>query len=448
MGQKYDFRRSLVRIRPTLTSQLRQTQMKSEKKPLQQTFLAAFLWSQLKAQTSLVGTCGEQITVIHTGERQSTNSLEFSSAEIIINGCMSTGEVVFGQRDCNNIGENSILQVITKDVKAVNSCKRGGQMIPMLAMSIDNALESLLEDLQSGSKQRHCAGFISSLEPVIYLHFMTQLLYERLECKYNEVIEEHEKADKNWNQTLHVMFFRAMGSPRNTKPFKELATRIPYDIFAHERESLEVIEALMYGGSGLLQTRSDRLGYIKTLRLHFSHLGAKYNITPLRARAWVQNQSTANGKPVTRLMQTASFLHNNNLLFNKLIETTKVEQIYELFKGETSVFWRDDEDIPQKIGKDRQEVLAINQLVPVKFTYAKCIDDEDMAENAVDMLYKLPAERNGIVNSWRAAGLKPKDSAETQALIQLSNAYCSDKRCAECRFGREQIRIKYASLSK
>ena len=52
----------------------------------------------------------------------------------------------------------------------------------------------------------------------------------------------------------------------------------------------------------------------------------------------------------------------------------------------------------------------------------------------------LKAENNHIVRLWQECGLQVDNAGDSQALIQLKNAYCDRRDCLRCRIGYEYLR--------
>jgi hypothetical protein len=50
-------------------------------------------------------------------------------------------------------------------------------------------------------------------------------------------------------------------------------------------------------------------------------------------------------------------------------------------------------------------------------------------------LEELPPEKNAILQGWEQLGMEAKSAHQTQALLQLKNAYCDKKCCLECSIG-------------
>ena len=49
-------------------------------------------------------------------------------------------------------------------------------------------------------------------------------------------------------------------------------------------------------------------------------------------------------------------------------------------------------------------------------------------------------EHNSITNGFALLGIENKNAFDSQALIQLKNDYCNQKRCLECAVGNKLLR--------
>jgi hypothetical protein len=52
------------------------------------------------------------------------------------------------------------------------------------------------------------------------------------------------------------------------------------------------------------------------------------------------------------------------------------------------------------------------------------------------ILQEMHSEFNHIIKKWTIFGIIPGNAFESQALIQLYNGYCKQKRCKECIIGK------------
>ena len=86
--------------------------------------------------------------------------------------------------------------------------------------------------------------------------------------------------------------------------------------------------------------------------------------------------------------------------------------------------------------------IIINAWVPLLFQYGVTHGDEGRKEQAFSLLDQLPPEDNSIVRLWTQAGIQAVNAAQTQALIQRYNAYCTAQRCLDCQLAFRLIKGK------
>jgi len=83
--------------------------------------------------------------------------------------------------------------------------------------------------------------------------------------------------------------------------------------------------------------------------------------------------------------------------------------------------------------------LVINTIVPLLFVYGDQHLDQAMKDRALLLLEKLDPESNQIIRNWNDLGIDSRSAFETQALIQLKNRYCENKKCLNCQLGAKII---------
>jgi hypothetical protein len=80
------------------------------------------------------------------------------------------------------------------------------------------------------------------------------------------------------------------------------------------------------------------------------------------------------------------------------------------------------------------DLIIINTIVPLKFSYAKQSNDSNN-EILQDMVSKLKPEKNSIVKRFGTLKLETKSALESQAVIQLKTEYCDKNKCLQCAIG-------------
>jgi hypothetical protein len=54
-------------------------------------------------------------------------------------------------------------------------------------------------------------------------------------------------------------------------------------------------------------------------------------------------------------------------------------------------------------------------------------------------LLQLPPETNSVIARWEELGITSLNAGRTQALLQLKNEYCNEKKCLICSVGNKII---------
>jgi hypothetical protein len=67
--------------------------------------------------------------------------------------------------------------------------------------------------------------------------------------------------------------------------------------------------------------------------------------------------------------------------------------------------------------------------------YGKQKDDEKYIERALKFLEQTEGETNSIIKKWNSLNIPVQSAYSTQALLQLKNEYCSQKKCLNCSIG-------------
>lgn len=406
------------------------------------------LWKEkLWAKDAILKTTDGHVVTIHEFGEADDASDNFIGAQINVCGTFHNGNITFSNSRAELCNPGEILQVVI--APSPRLCKHDGELLPQLLLPVSKELKEFYDDMVAKSGTYSCADYIGSMDSCHRLRLVTRLMFERLERKHGELMQVHRDGDKNWNHTLYVMLFRTMGAPYNKIPFSTLAARVPYDIVSREKGSPELVEAMLLGASGLLQIREDHDDYIRRMRVNFTHLQAKYNIKPMHSGEWKLSGTLPNGFATLRIVQMASFLSRSEFVFDNVIKCRTSEDVRELFSAEASEYWNDKFGSlgmsldPKRIGDDKKDVFGINLVVPLMFAYAEVMGEESLKDAAIDLTESIPSENNKIIKSWRKGSVQIANAFDSQAMIQLTNEYCSNKRCAECQFGKVQIQEKF-----
>lgn len=186
--------------------------------------------------------------------------------------------------------------------------------------------------------------------------------------------------------------------------------------------------------------------YQLALQKEYAFLQSKFNLTPIDAKLWKMLRLRPTNFPYIRLAQFAALIHQSSKLFSKIIENPNLKELQKLFNCEPSSYWGSHYQFGEicpmkskKLGKAAIDILLINTVVPFLFCYGKSKQNETLQDAAINLLEKLPAEKNNITENWKWLGIKAQSAFDSQALLQLKKHYCDDKKCLRCRIGHKVL---------
>jgi hypothetical protein len=89
----------------------------------------------------------------------------------------------------------------------------------------------------------------------------------------------------------------------------------------------------------------------------------------------------------------------------------------------------------KNLGASMTDNIIINSIAPVLFTYGNYYNENNYKERALKWLEETAAESNAITKGFEKMGIENKSAFDSQALIELKNQYCNEKRCLDCGVG-------------
>ncbi len=204
---------------------------------------------------------------------------------------------------------------------------------------------------------------------------------------------------------------------------------------------------MLFGQAGLLKG-NIKDDYFLDLKKEYGFLKHKYQLDNINPHLWKFSRMRPLNFPVIRLAQLAKLMSEEENLFSKVAEANEIDQLRSLFTKTASTYWnthyRFGQTSPEqkkKPGKMAVNSLIINAVIPFLFLYGRMRDEQKYADKAMYFLEKLPPENNRIIREWKNTGIRISNALESQALIQLRNQYCNEKKCLFCRIGQKLITL-------
>jgi hypothetical protein len=413
--------------------------------------LLHYVWRTRRIDTRrLISTTFQTLEILDPGEYNTDAGPDFFNARIRIGDTEWAGNVEMHVRASewdqhghqhDRAYDNVILHVVYVEDKAIYL--PSGERLVCLEIR-DRLPTKLMEkyrDLEQAQTWISCAPFLRKVPEIIRLNWFDRMMVERLEQKTEAVARVLKAVNQHWEEAFYRLLARSFGLKVNSDPFESLARSIPLNVIIRHKNSLFQVEALLFGQSGLL---SDEFKdeYPQALLKEYKHLALKYGLTPLQAKHWKFSRLRPAGFPTVRLAQFAAFLHQSEHLFSQVLEAPNARNLEHLFSVQVSAYWLDHFQFdkpsihaPKNLGRDFVDVLILNTIAPVLFYYGKSKQLQSFQDKALRLLESLPPESNNISEGWTALGVKPVTAYQSQALLQLKNCYCDEKRCFDCAIG-------------
>ncbi|MDX9881127.1 MAG: DUF2851 family protein [Prolixibacteraceae bacterium] len=412
-----------------------------------------FIWKhRLFSKTNLKTVSGEKLEIISTGTHNFDSGPDFFNAKIRIGNTLWAGNVEIHTRASDwyqhrhNEDEaynNVILHVVeTSDREvAVN-----GKVLPCLILNYSEKLKENYLLLLQSEQWVACQDRFHLIDPFEVKFWSGALLSERLLLKTGDIKALLQQNQNDWNETFYQLLARNFGMKTNALPFEMLAKATPLHILAKHKNDLFQIEALLFGQSGLLNEELIGDDYFLKLREEYSFLYKKYKLNPVDAHLWKFMRLRPVNFPTVRISQFARLVCKSTALFSRIIETESIRMLEQFFDVESSEYWtshyrfnKESKKIPKKLGSSAFQNIVINTIAPVLFIYGEMNGKYELKDRSLYFLDELPPEKNSITEGWEQMGIRAKSAFESQALLQLRNGYCRNKKCLDCRLGLKII---------
>ena len=426
--------------------------------------LLHFVWKyRLYDTRNLKTTDNEDVNVIHPGIYNTDAGADFSNARIRIGDVLLAGnvEIHVNQRDWythhhnKDKSYNNVILHVVYEYTGKPALSQNGQAIPVLCLKEHISAELLhrYELLKESRDKIPCESMIGRLpSDFSFSSFYDRLLIERLQSKVAVVEGLLSGSINNWDQVAFQMIAMYFGGSLNKQPFSQLASSLPLSVIHKHRAEPQRIEALMFGQSGLLDADHDD-EYPQALRREYTYLRKLHILSPIEAHSWKFFRVRPVSFPSIKIAQLAAWLIKEQHPFSTILNCKSLTELRQLFDVNVNPYWQThfQFDKPVKktnasLGNMLTDVLLINAVVPLLFSYGRYKDDEEICQLALDLLTEIPAENNTIIRMWDTLGIKVKTANDSQALLQLYNQYCLNKHCLSCQIGHKILSPAGVSL--
>lgn len=417
-----------------------------------------YIWKfRLFDRNRLTTEDGEALEIVETGQHNRDAGPDFFNARIKIGNTLWAGNVEIHcvssdwkkHRHGNDPAyDNTILHVVFRN--DTNILRSDKSSIPVLVLEnrIPEGFQKQYARLAGSPDKIPCASRLPEVDPFISRNWLGRVAVERFEQKYKKAAALLSTSSNNLEQVFYQLLARSFGHRVNSVPFEQLARALPYKLIAKHKDKLQQLEALLFGQAGFLEgNMPDEYG--RSLQKEYRYLEKKHALRPFDKSTWKFLRMRPAAFPTLRLSQFAAFLYKAGPLAD-LADVKNNAQMTALFKVHAHPYWKDHTAFGQpctmrevNLGTDHIQVILINTVPLFLYIKAKMQDNPAMVRRAVGLLESVQAEKNAITREFSAFNLKPENAWESQALIQLKEAYCNRKRCLDCSIGM-QILNRYS----
>ncbi len=412
--------------------------------------LLQFIWQfGYFNKAELATTNGEPLSILFAGSINKNQGPDFTNGRIKIGDTTLAGRIELHTKtsewkrhrhEADHQYKNVILHVVFHHDEKVND-------IPVLELEprISTLLLQTYAVFMNNTSFIACGEGIKKTPSLTWASWKERLVIERLARKSERVLQTFAETNGHWEETFWRLLARAFGTKVNGDAFEEMARSIPVNIIAKHKSSIHQLESLLFGQAGLLKTDFED-EYPKLLQREYNFLKAKYFLTPSAQPVLFLRMRPGNF-PTVRLAQLAMLLQKVSHLFSKIIEAESVVSIKDLFCVTANDYWHyhyllDQPSAYKKkvLGTDAINNLIINTVIPIVFAYGHYHKEEKYKDKALRWLEAVPAESNSIINEFAAMEIISQSAYDTQALLELKNEYCSQKKCLDCSVGNFLLR--------
>ena len=409
--------------------------------------LLQYLWKyKIFSKFDFKDTDENPIEILDFGTLNTNSGPDFSLAKIKTKNIVLAGNIeihvkssdwYFHNHNLQKDYQSVILHVVYFNDTDVSELKEAG--IPTLELK-DYINEKILAKYQTLENQYQfipCESiFDASKVPFL---FSEETLLKKLDEKSIEIEQLLAQSKNNYEAVLFQKLAYSFGLKVNAEIYQNIAENIDFKIIQKISQNQFQLESLLFGKGNLLEKETETN---QKWKREFEFLKIKFKISeqtfPVKFLRLMPPSF-----PTIRFSQLAMLYHLQPNLFSKILKAKNIQELKSLFENvKTSEFWENhytfektsEEKIEKKLSDDFIEILLINAVLPIIYTYFKNINPEK-TDQILEFYKNLNPEKNSIIYSWKKLNVKFSSALETQAFLYHHKHLCSYKNCLNCNIG-------------
>ena len=418
---------------------------------------AALIWQQVVGK-ELTSSEDTLVSVIYPGRINGDNGPDFRDAVIVNNSHLTKGDIEVHVKSSDWYSHehhtdaeynNVILHVVMWHDCNSATLLQSGKPVPMLCLA--KAL-------------RHQAYLLPYLLPCFQTldHMDRQALRKLLNTAGEERFKQkamHFQAELKQEEAGQVLFrgiMRALGYAKNTKPFEDLADRMPLNSI-ESREGVALKQALLLGTAGLLPSQRWQGKFAKekeAQELEQIWQSAGKKVKTMKEGDWNFSHIYPNNSPVRRIVAQSYLLerYSEGKLLTGILQLVKEAPLpggHRVLENGLTVagdgYWRDHFDFDARsktkisalLGSSKAGEIAVNVVLPFAFSWGELANEAKLTENAIELYRNYPRLAENCITQHMKKQLgfeEPFDLAacHQQGLIHVFKNYCREGRCPQC----------------
>jgi hypothetical protein len=442
---------------------------------------AALIWQQMVGK-ELTSTEDALVSVIYPGRTNGDNGPDFRDAVIANESRLTKGDVEVHikssdwyshEHHADAAYNNVILHVVMWHDCNSATLLQSGKPVPVLCLA-----KALRHQSYLLPHQLPCSQILDHVDRKTLGKLLNTAGEERFKQKAMHFQAEILRPDsigtqkEEAGQVLFRGMMRALGYAKNTKPFEDLADRMPLNSI-ESREGLALKQALLLGTAGLLpsQRRQGKFARgpvlslskekeVRELEQIWQSAGKKVKI--MKESDWNFSHIYPNNSPVRRIVAQSYLLERycagtrpepveGKLLAGilQLVKEAPLPGGHRMLENGLTVagdgYWRDhfDFDVRSKtkisalLGNSKAGEIIVNVVLPFAFSWGELANEAKLAENAIELYRNYPRLAENCITQHMKKQLCLEDLSDftachQQGLIHIFRNYCREGRCSEC----------------